>query len=237
MGAESRRPAAALPAGRAQRRRRRLAGCPRSAPAGGRRPAARACATMRLSSVLSRSLIARPLRTISPRRRRSCGSSWPQQVAQDQRGVEGDHPRSGCGIGAWAAAYPFTMDPYAVLGVERRAPRPTEVARAYRATRQGMAPGRPRHRGRAAADGADQRRLRADPRRQGAHRRRCARRAAGPASPAGPRRKRAGHWLGRRRPPRARRRAAGRCSRTASPIELVTRTSTWASPQALLAVT
>ena len=92
-----------------------------------------------------------------------------------------------------------------------------------------MASGHPRHRGRAAADGADQRRLRADPRRRS---------AAAPRRPSRrrPRRRRAGHWLADDV-----RRALGAellaALEDGEPVELVTRTSTWASPQTLLAVT
>jgi len=127
------------------------------------------------------------------------------------------------------AAYPFTMDPYAVLGVEPGAS-PDEIARAYRARAKEWHPdirGTEDALRRMALINAAYEQLR-----------------DGKPSPAAtaapvtrrPRRRRAGHWLADDT-----RRALGAellaALEDGEPVELVTRTSTWASPQTLLAVT
>ena len=92
---------------------------------------------------------------------------------------------------------------------------------------QAMAPGPRRRPRRGAADGGDQRRLRPPPR-PGLDRPQRARRRAARA------RRRPGAWLA----PRSGARSATSCSACSSPtsaIWLVTPTTTWASPQALLA--
>jgi hypothetical protein len=127
------------------------------------------------------------------------------------------------------ASYPFTMDPYAVLGV---APGSSleEIARAYRAKAKEWHPdirGTEDALRRMALINAAYEQLRdgsTPPAR------------SAPRAEHRPRRRRAGHWL-----PDATRRALGAELLAAledqEPVELVTRTSTWASPQALLAVT
>jgi hypothetical protein len=125
-------------------------------------------------------------------------------------------------------AYPFTMDPYAVLGVQPGAS-PDEVARAYRAKAKEWHPdvrGTEDALRRMALINAAYEQIRDGkvapaPSRAATHR---------------PRRRRAGHWL-----PDDVRRSLGAellaALEDGEPVELVTRTSTWASPQALLAVT
>jgi hypothetical protein len=126
-------------------------------------------------------------------------------------------------------AYPFTMDPYAVLGVQPGAS-PDEVARAYRAKAKEWHPdvrGTEDALRRMALINAAYEQIRngnLPPARSPAPTERR------------PRRRRAGHWL-----PEDVRRSLGAELLAAleedEPVELVTRTSTWASPQALLAVT
>jgi hypothetical protein len=127
------------------------------------------------------------------------------------------------------ASYPFTMDPYAVLGVKPGSS-PEEVARAYREKAKEWHPdirGTEDALRRMALINAAYEQIR-----------------DGKASPAPstapvsrqPRRRRAGHWL-----PDDVRRSLGAellaALEPGEPVELVTPTSTWASPQALLAVT
>jgi hypothetical protein len=126
-------------------------------------------------------------------------------------------------------AYPFTMDPYAVLGVQPGAS-PDEVARAYRAKAKEWHPdvrGTEDALRRMALINAAYEQIR-DGRVQPARSTATAERR--------PRRRRAGHWLADDV-----RRALGAellaALEPGEPVELVTRTSTWASPQALLAVT
>jgi DnaJ-like protein len=126
-------------------------------------------------------------------------------------------------------AYPFSMDPYAVLGV-RPGASPAEVARAYRAKAKEWHPdvrGTEDALRRMAIINAAYEQIR-DGKLPA---------AAGPAPVTRqPRRRRAGHWLADDV-----RRSLGAELLTAlerdEPVELVTRTSTWASPQTLLAVT
>jgi hypothetical protein len=125
-------------------------------------------------------------------------------------------------------AYPFTMDPYAVLGVQPGAS-PDEVARAYRAKAKEWHPdirGTEDALRRMALINAAYEQIR-DGRAPPAPSRFATNR---------PRRRRAGHWL-----PDDVRRSLGAellaALEDGEPVELVTRTSTWASPQALLAVT
>jgi hypothetical protein len=128
------------------------------------------------------------------------------------------------------ASYPFTVDPYAVLGVAPGSS-PEEVARAYRAKAKEWHPdirGTEDALRRMALINAAYEQIR-DGRKP-------------PAPPATgrtqhrPRRRRAGHWL-----PDDVRRSLGAELLAAleenEPVELVTRTATWASPQAVLAVT
>jgi DnaJ domain len=120
------------------------------------------------------------------------------------------------------------MDPYAVLGVQPGSS-PEEVARAYRAKAKEWHPdvrGTEDALRRMALINAAYEQIRDGraapaPSRAAAHR---------------PRRRRAGHWLADdvRRSLGAELLAA---LEDGEPVELVTRTSTWASPQALLAVT
>ena len=129
------------------------------------------------------------------------------------------------------ASYPFTMDPYAVLGVAPGSS-PEEVARAYRAKAKEWHPdirGTEDALRRMALINAAYEQIRngrtpPPPQRATARTQRR------------PRRRRAGHWL-----PDDVRRSLGAELLAAleenEPVELVTRTSTWASPQALLAVT
>jgi curved DNA-binding protein CbpA len=132
-----------------------------------------------------------------------------------------------------AASYPFTMDPYAVLGVAPGSS-PEEVARAYRAKAKEWHPdirGTEDALRRMAVINAAYEQIR-DGRKP----------AAPHAAPrtehgrAGRVRRRAGHWL-----PDDVRRSLGAELLAAledrEPVELVTRASTWASPQTLLAVT
>ena len=126
------------------------------------------------------------------------------------------------------AAYPFTMDPYAVLGVEPGAS-PDEIARAYRARAKEWHPdirGTEDALRRMALINAAYEQIR-DGKPSPA--------AAAPVTRRG-RRRRAGHWLADDT-----RRALGAellaALEDGEPVELVTRTSTWASPQTLLAVT
>src|SRR3954471_398878 len=87
--------------------------------------------TMRFRSALSWSVIARPWLAISRRRRRSWTSRWLQTsrrtIATSRASIQGATRKRGM-----KHAYPFSMDPYAVLGVQPGAS-PAEVARAYRA--------------------------------------------------------------------------------------------------------
>jgi DnaJ domain len=125
-------------------------------------------------------------------------------------------------------SYPFTMDPYAVLGVAPGSS-PEEIARAYRARAKEWHPdvrGTEDALRRMALINAAYEQIRDGkvP-------------AAAPASAdRRPRRRRAGHWL-----PDATRRALGAELLAAledhEPVQIVTRASTWASPQTLLAVT
>jgi hypothetical protein len=128
-------------------------------------------------------------------------------------------------------AYPFTMDPYAVLGVQPGAS-PDEVARAYRAKAKEWHPdirGTEDALRRMALINAAYEQIR-DGKAAPAPSRAAAHRAGGTRS------RRAGHWL-----PDDVRRSLGAellaALEDGEPVELVTRTSTWASPQALLAVT
>jgi curved DNA-binding protein CbpA len=123
------------------------------------------------------------------------------------------------------ASYPFTMDPYAVLGVQPGASS-EEIARAYRAKAKEWHPdirGTEDALRRMAVINAAYEKLRdGHPP------------TAATASPA--RRPRRGHWL-----TEAVRRSLGAELLAAlnedEPVRLVTRASTWASPQTLLAVT
>lgn len=130
-------------------------------------------------------------------------------------------------------AYPFTMDPYSVLGVQPGAS-PAEVARAYRAKAKEWHPdvrGTEDALRRMALINAAYEQIRDG-------------RVPAPAPSASdgsgvaraPRRKRAGDWLAADV-----RRSLGpellAALEDGEPVELITRTSTWASPQALLAVT
>ena len=127
------------------------------------------------------------------------------------------------------ASYPFTMDPYAVLGVKPGSS-PEDVARAYREKAKEWHPdirGTEDALRRMALINAAYEQIR-DGKAP----------AAAPAAPVSrqPRRRRAGHWL-----PDDVRRSLGSellaALEPGEPVELVTPTSTWASPQALLAVT
>jgi hypothetical protein len=125
-------------------------------------------------------------------------------------------------------AYPFTMDPYAVLGLQPGASS-DEVARAYRAKAKEWHPdvrGTEEALRRMALINAAYEQIRDG---------RAPRAGAAPVTRQ-PRRRRAGHWLADdvRRSLGAELLAA---LEEGEPVELVTRTSTWASPQALLAVT
>ena len=120
------------------------------------------------------------------------------------------------------------MDPYAVLGV-RPGASPAEVARAYRAKAKEWHPdvrGTEDALRRMAVINAAYEQIR------------DGKVTSAPAQPVTrrPRRRRAGHWLADDV-----RRALGAellaALEDGEPVELVTRTSTWASPQALLAVT
>lgn len=129
------------------------------------------------------------------------------------------------------ASYPFTMDPYAVLGVAPGSS-PEEVARAYRAKAKEWHPdirGTEDALRRMALINAAYEQIR-NGRTPPPPQRATAR------TQHRPRRRRAGHWL-----PNDVRRSLGAELLAAleenEPVELVTRTSTWASPQALLAVT
>jgi len=131
-------------------------------------------------------------------------------------------------------AYPFTMDPYSVLGVQPGAS-PAEVARAYRAKAKEWHPdvrGTEDALRRMALINAayeqirDGRGVPAQP----------APKSDGSGVARRPRRKQAGDWLA----PDVRRSLGAEllaALEDGEPVELVTRTSTWASPQALLAVT
>jgi DnaJ domain len=125
-------------------------------------------------------------------------------------------------------AYPFIMDPYAVLGVQAGAS-PEEVARAYRAKAKEWHPdvrGTEDALRRMALINAAYEQVRDG---------KVARADAAPVARR-PRRRRAGHWLADDT-----RRLLGAELLAAleenEPVALVTRVSTWASPQALLAVT
>jgi hypothetical protein len=129
------------------------------------------------------------------------------------------------------AAYPFTMDPYAVLGVEPGAS-PDEIARAYRARAKEWHPdirGTEDALRRMALINAAYEQIRNG---------KPSPTAAAPVTRRGRagRVRRAGHWLADDT-----RRALGAELLAAlddgEPVDLVTRTSTWASPQTLLAVT
>jgi DnaJ domain len=127
------------------------------------------------------------------------------------------------------ASYPFTMDPYAVLGVQPGSS-PEAIARAYR---QKAKEWHPDVRGsedalrRMALINAAYEQIRDGRVPQGNEPQKVSRQ---------PRRRRAGHWL-----LDDVRRSLGVELLTAledgEPVELVTSTSTWASPQALLVVT
>jgi len=127
-----------------------------------------------------------------------------------------------------AASYPFTVDPYSVLGLAPDAS-PAEVARAYRAKAKEWHPdvrGTEDALRRMALINAAYEQIRDG-------------KAPAPAQTrvtTRPRRRRAGHWLADDV-----RRALGAELLAAlddgEPVALLTRTSTWASPQALLAVT
>jgi hypothetical protein len=127
------------------------------------------------------------------------------------------------------ASYPFTMDPYAVLGVQPGSS-PEAIARAYR---QKAKEWHPDVRGtedalrRMALINAAYEQIRDGRVPKGNERQKVSRQ---------PRRRRAGHWL-----PDDVRRSLGiellAALEEGEPVELVTNTSTWASPQALLAVT
>ena len=130
------------------------------------------------------------------------------------------------------ASYPFTMDPYAVLGVKPGSS-PEEVARAYREKAKEWHPdirGTEDALRRMALINAAYEQIR-DGKAPAAP-------SASSAAPVSrqPRRRRAGHWL-----PDDVRRSLGSellaALEPGEPVELVTPTSTWASPQALLAVT
>jgi hypothetical protein len=130
------------------------------------------------------------------------------------------------------AAYPFTMDPYAVLGVEPGAS-PDEVARAYRARAKEWHPdirGTEDALRRMALINAAYEQIRDGKTSAAAPAASVTRRGR-----AG-RVRRAGHWLADDT-----RRALGAellaALEDGEPVELVTRASTWASPQTLLAVT
>jgi hypothetical protein len=130
------------------------------------------------------------------------------------------------------ASYPFTMDPYAVLGVAPGSS-PEEVARAYRAKAKEWHPdirGTEDALRRMAVINAAYEQIR-DGRKPAAPRA-TTRTEHGRAG----RVRRAGHWL-----PDDVRRSLGAELLAAledrEPVELVTRASTWASPQTLLAVT
>jgi hypothetical protein len=129
-----------------------------------------------------------------------------------------------------AASYPFTMDPYAVLGVAPGSS-PEEVARAYRAKAKEWHPdirGTEDALRRMAVINAAYEQIR-DGRKPAAPR-------ATARTEHRPHRRGAGHWL-----PDEVRRSLGAELLAAledrEPVELVTRASTWASPQTLLAVT
>ena len=131
------------------------------------------------------------------------------------------------------ASYPFTMDPYAVLGVAPGSS-PEEVARAYRAKAKEWHPdirGTEDALRRMAVINAAYEQIR-DGRKPAAPRA-AARTEHGRAGRV---RRRAGHWL-----PDDVRHSLGAELLAAledrEPVELVTRASTWASPQTLLAVT
>jgi hypothetical protein len=131
-----------------------------------------------------------------------------------------------------AASYPFTMDPYAVLGVAPGSS-PEEVARAYRAKAKEWHPdirGTEDALRRMAVINAAYEQIR-DGRKPAAPRA-TTRTEHGRAG----RVRRAGHWLADdvRRSLGAELLAA---LEDREPVELVTRASTWASPQTLLAVT
>jgi DnaJ domain len=130
-----------------------------------------------------------------------------------------------------SASYPFTMDPYAVLGVQPGSS-PETIARAYR---QKAKEWHPDIRGtedalrRMALINAAYEQIRDGRVPHGNEAQKVSRRAGGTRS-------RAGHWL-----PDDLRRSLGvellAALDEGEPVELVTSTSTWASPQALLAVT
>ena len=126
------------------------------------------------------------------------------------------------------ASYPFTVDPYAVLGVQPGSS-PEEVARAYRAKAKEWHPdirGTEDALRRMALINAAYEQIR-DGRTPPATTARTEHR---------PRRRRAGHWLA----DDVRRRLGAELLAALEPdepVELVTRTSTWASPQTLLVVT
>jgi hypothetical protein len=125
------------------------------------------------------------------------------------------------------ASYPFTMDPYAVLGVQPGASS-EEIARAYRAKAKEWHPdirGTEDALRRMAVINAAYEKLR------------DGRPPPAPAASGAPaRRPRRGHWLAD-----SIRRSLGAELLAAlnedEPVQLVTRASTWASPQTLLAVT
>src|SRR5213078_327155 len=168
-------------------------------------------------------------RAISASRRRSDASSLVQRsratIAMSRRTIHWIARSRGM-----PASYPFTMDPYAVLGVQPGSS-PAEVARAYRRKAKEWHPdvrGTEDALRRMALINAAYEQIRDG---KAAEQQAPVSRRAG-----GTRSRRAGHWLADdvRRSLGAELLAA---LDDGEPVELVTRTSTWASPQALLALT
>lgn len=128
------------------------------------------------------------------------------------------------------ASYPFTMDPYAVLGVAPGSS-PEEVARAYRARAKEWHPDI-----RGTEDALRRMALINAAYEQIRNGRAPRERPAAARSEHRQRRRRAGHWL-----PEELRRSLGAellaALEEGEQVQLVTRASTWASPQTLLAVT